>query len=59
LLAGAIMEGILKRGKELAPRCLARVKLALYGEILKELMIRINVERFPAEDKELLLFFHR
>jgi hypothetical protein len=59
LLAGAIMEGILKRGKELAPRCLARVKLTFCGEILKELIIRINIERFPAEDKELLSFFYR
>jgi hypothetical protein len=59
LLAGAVMEGILKRGKELAPRCLAKVELALYGEVLKKLMIRINVERFPAENKELLSFFYK
>jgi hypothetical protein len=57
LLAGAIMKDILKRGKELAPKCLARVKLALYGEILKKLIIRINVKRFPAENKKLLSFF--
>jgi hypothetical protein len=53
------MEGILKRGKELAPKCLAKVKLTLYGEILKELIIRINVEKFPAGNKELLPFFHK
>jgi hypothetical protein len=53
------MEGILKRGKELASRCLAKVELALYDEILKELMICINIERFPAENKKLLLFFHK
>jgi hypothetical protein len=59
LLAGAIMEGILKRGKELAPKCLAKVKLALCSEILKELMIRINVEKFPAENKKLLSFLYK
>jgi hypothetical protein len=59
LLAGAVMEDILKRGKELAPKCLAKVKLTLCGEVLKELIIRINVERFPAENKELLPFFYR
>jgi hypothetical protein len=53
------MEGILKWGKELASRCLAKIKLALCGEVLKGLIIRINIERFPAEDKELLPFFHR
>jgi hypothetical protein len=59
LLAGAVIKDILKRGKELALRCLAKVKLTLYGEVLKELMIYINVERFPAEDKELLSFFYK
>jgi hypothetical protein len=53
------MEDILKRGKELAPKCLVKIKLTLCGEVLKELIIRINVERFSAEDKELLSFFYR
>jgi hypothetical protein len=59
LLAEAVMENILKQGKELALKCLAKVKLAFYGEILKELMIRINIEKFPAENKKLLSFFHK
>jgi hypothetical protein len=59
LLAGAVMKGILKQGKELASRCLAKIKLTLCGEVLKKLMIRINVERFSAENKELLPFFYR
>jgi hypothetical protein len=59
LLAGAVMEDILKRGKELALRCLAKIKLAFCGEILKGLMIRINIERFSAENKELLSFFYK
>jgi hypothetical protein len=59
LLAGAVMEGILKQGKELAPKCLARIELTLCGEVLKGLIIRINVEKFPAENKKLLPFFHK
>jgi hypothetical protein len=59
LLSGAVMKGILKQGKELASRCLAKIELALYGEVLKELMIHINVEKFPAENKKLLSFFYR
>jgi hypothetical protein len=50
------MQDVAERGNEFAPRSLAKVKLSFGREILQGLVININVERFLAENKQLLLF---
>jgi hypothetical protein len=50
------MQDIAKRGNEFASRSLAKIELSFDREILQELIISINVERFLAEDEQLLLF---
>jgi hypothetical protein len=50
------MQDVAKRGNEFAPRSLARVELSFGREILQELIISINVERFFTENEQLLPF---
>jgi hypothetical protein len=50
------MQDIAERGNEFIPRSLAGVELSFGREILQELIININVERFLVGDEQLLLF---
>jgi hypothetical protein len=50
------MQDVAKKGNEFVPRSLARIELFFGREILQGLVININVERFFAGNKQLLLF---
>jgi hypothetical protein len=51
-----IMQGVAERGNEFTSRSLAGVELSFGREILQGLVISVNVERFFAGNKQLLLF---
>jgi hypothetical protein len=50
------MQDIAENGNEFIPRILAEIKLSFGREILQELIINVNIERFLAENKQLLPF---
>jgi hypothetical protein len=50
------MQDVAERGNEFTPRSLAGVELFFGREILKGLVISVNVERFLAGDEQLLPF---
>jgi hypothetical protein len=50
------MQDVAKKGNEFASRSLAKVELSFGREILQGLVISINIERFLAEDEQLLPF---
>jgi hypothetical protein len=50
------MQDIAEGGNEFIPRSLAGVELFFGREILQQLVISVNVERFFAENKQLFLF---
>jgi hypothetical protein len=49
LLARAVMKSVPERSQEFASGGLARIQHSLNGEILKGLMVRINIKKGPAE----------
>jgi hypothetical protein len=49
LLARAIMENVPERSQKFALGGLAKIQHSLNGEILKDLMIRINLKKGPTE----------
>jgi hypothetical protein len=53
------MQNIAEKGNEFVPRSLAKVELFFGREILQELVISINVERFFAKNEQLLLFLQK
>jgi hypothetical protein len=50
------MQDVAEKGNEFAPRSLAKIKLSFGREILQKLVISINIERFFAENEQLLPF---
>jgi hypothetical protein len=53
------MQDIAKRGNEFAPRSLAKIEVSFGREILQKLVININIERFFAENEQLLPFLQK
>jgi hypothetical protein len=53
------MQDVAKRGNEFAPRSLAKIELSFGREILQGLVININIERFLAENEQLLPFLQK
>jgi hypothetical protein len=49
LLARAVMKNVPERSQEFASGGLAKIQHSLNGEILKGLIIRINIKKGPAE----------
>jgi hypothetical protein len=49
LLARAVMENVPERSQKFASGGLAKIQHSLNGEILKNLIIRINIKKIPAE----------
>jgi hypothetical protein len=56
LLARAVVKNVPERSQEFASGGLARIQHSLNGEILKGLMIRINIKKAPIEHQQRLLF---
>jgi hypothetical protein len=56
LLARAVMKNVPERSQEFAPGGLARIQHSLDGEILKGLMVHINIKKSPAGHQKGLLF---
>jgi hypothetical protein len=50
------MQDVAERSNEFVSRSLAKVELFFSREILQGLVININIERFFAGNKQLLLF---
>jgi hypothetical protein len=50
------MQNVAKKGNKFAPRNLAKVKLSFGREILQELVINVNVERFFTKNEQLFPF---
>jgi hypothetical protein len=50
------MQDVAEKGNKFASRSLAKIELFFGREILQELVISINVERFFAENEQLLPF---
>jgi hypothetical protein len=50
------MQDVAEKGNKFAPRSLAKVELSFGCEILQELVISINIERFFIGNEQLLSF---
>jgi hypothetical protein len=59
LLARAVIKNIPERSQEFAPGGLAKIQHSLNGEILKGLIIRINIKKSPVEHQKKLLFLKK
>jgi hypothetical protein len=59
LLARSIMKNVPERSQKFALGGLTKIQHSLNGEILKGLMVRINIKKGPAEHQQGLLFLKR
>jgi hypothetical protein len=56
LLARAVVKNVPERSQEFISGGLARIQHSLNGEILKGLMVRINIKKGPAKHQQKLSF---
>jgi hypothetical protein len=56
LLARAVVKSVPERSQEFIPGGLAKIQHSLDGEILKGLMVRINIKKSPTKYQQRLLF---
>jgi hypothetical protein len=59
LLARAVVKNVPERSQEFTPGGLAKIQHSLNGEILKGLIIRINIKKGPAGYQQGLLFLKK
>jgi hypothetical protein len=59
LLPWAIVEDVPERSQKFASSGLARIQHSLNSEVLKGLMVRINLKKGPAEHQQGLLFLKK
>jgi hypothetical protein len=59
LLARAVVKNVPERNQELIPGGLAKIQHSLGSEILKGLMVRINIKKNPAKYQQRLSFLKK
>jgi hypothetical protein len=59
LLARAVVKNVPERSQKFTPSGLAKIQHSLNGEILEGLMVRINLNKGPAEHQQGLSFLER